>query len=177
MRMTIRKKPKPAPNGVIVCLRPPRWAQERLVLPGGEPRELLHLTLAFLGKASDLSEEGLLRVMAELRTLAGTTPPIEATIGGIGRFSIHPNDAFYASVDAPELPDFRARVVALCQAGGVPPLLNHGFSPHITLKYLHPNLPMPLQRLEPFEVTFDHLEVWAGPRQLAFAFGGQRVEP
>ena len=57
-----------------------------LALPGGEPAPELHVTLAYLGRRSDLEFRAPLAQIAEALRLV-TAAPLEGAIGGVGRFS------------------------------------------------------------------------------------------
>ncbi|WP_027894513.1 2'-5' RNA ligase family protein [Calidithermus chliarophilus] len=172
LRVAKADAPKEAGRGVMLCLVPPLEVAQALALPGGLPPRELHLTLAYLGKLGEgVTPEALARLMPAARFLAAMMPPLEARVSGLGRFSLPGGDAFYASVDHPRLPEFRRVWVELCQRLGAPPVLNHGFTPHITLSYLTPAAPQPLQRLEPLACRFDSVQLWAGEGREVFWLG------
>lgn len=171
LRKPKRAEPKP-PNGVIVCLQVPKPLAERLALPGGEPVADLHVTLAFLGKLDALPEDRIFRTILNVREIARSAKRVRATVGGLGRFSLPEQDAFFATVDSPALIGLWQRVVGACRQAGLEPAANHGFYPHITLKYLNAGEGLPLNRLGPESVEFDHLEVWAGPQRHAYELEG-----
>lgn len=146
-------------SGAMVALYPSPATASMLAQPGGETPEDLHVTLAFLGDAADLTDPGqLLRVVAGF---AATVPPLAGEVSGVGTFTAGPEPCTYASVDLPGLPAARDRLVeALCGAG-CEPMAAHGFTPHMTLAYdarqvQVPNLPL----------VFDAITV---------AIGGQRA--
>lgn len=125
-------------TAAMVAFYPDLAAARALVLEGGEALQDLHLTLAYLGPdAAVLDRE---RVEAALAAFTSGIAPLEGEVSGLGRFHSEDPEGWplYASVDSPALPVFRQRLVAALQAGGVTPVLNHGFSPHITLAYVGP---------------------------------------
>lgn len=127
-----------APSGAMVAFFLPADAAAALAinpddvegeaLPPGE----LHLTLAYLGDAAQLPDpDRLRRVVAGFAAIA---PPVEGEVSGVGRFATGDRPV-YASYDAPELPDWRHRLVQHLRLAGYPPDASHGFTPHVTLAY------------------------------------------
>ena len=166
-------------TGVIVCLRPTRPDAARLALPGYESPDELHLTLGFLGKLDvDVTPETLATVRAALAGFATNGPAVlEGAVSGIGRFST-PNgiDAVYASVDCPELPTFRERLVETLRVAGIEVDRTHGFTPHMTLAYVGAEEPSPISRLDAFPVSFHEVWLWAGETREAWSLGGDIEE-
>jgi 2'-5' RNA ligase len=161
-----------AQTGMMVALYPDRSIAERLALTGGEAPEELHITLAYLGKADDVDQEIIDALPNIVRQFTRySIGPLEGTIQGIGRFAASDSssgkDPFYASVDIPRLPDFRMSLISSLASAGVEVNREHGFTPHMTLKYLASDEPNPIERLEPIDVSFD--SVW-------LCIGGKRQE-
>lgn len=124
--------------GAMVAFYPELAVAQQLALEGGEAVQDLHVTLAYLGPdAAVLDRE---RVEAALAAFTSGVGALEGEVSGLGRFNSEDPEGWplYASVDSAGLPAFRQRLVAALQAGGVNPVLNHGFSPHITLAYVAP---------------------------------------
>lgn len=99
----------------------------------------MHLTLCILkgnvtgtglkGRQSELTR-CLKRFAAEHRAVSGK-------ISGVGRFRGYGDkDPLYASVDCPDLPEFRQALVRHLETCGFPVEYTHGYTPHITLAYL-----------------------------------------
>lgn len=167
--------PSKAPTGIIACLVPSNATASALALDGGEPASELHVTLAFFGTVDTVDPQTLERLVDEMRACAENhDDPINATIGGIGRFSLPERDAFHATVDAPALLAFREEIVARAANAGLTASTAHGFTPHITLAYLDATTPNPLQRLTPIRESFTELQVWAGERRWAFTIGSSQ---
>lgn len=164
------------PDAFIAFFLPPAIA-EQAALPGGEPAEKLHLTLAYIG---DLDETDLSRLEEELALWAKYQVPIAGKISGVGRFSETGEEgrhAFYVSFDAPGLPRFRQALVEELNWLGCPADRTHGYTPHITLQYLDAGAPSPLASFEPVvEVTFDVITLVAGDRRIEYTLSGAPVE-
>lgn len=151
-----------APRGVMVALYPARDIQDDLAVRGGEDPEEIHLTLAYLGKAEDLQGED--QAIQAVRRWAQDCPPLEGEISGYGYFMGNETGeggkVTYASVDLPELPHERQRLVTELERAELPPRMDHGFTPHMTLDYSSRR-----PKLEPQEVRFDRITLaWAGRR-------------
>lgn len=160
----------PSGTGVIVVLPVPAPVARRLAVPGGVPPALLHLTLAALGTTDTLGPARLDAVRDSLRRLATDTPPVAARVSGLGRFS-NPRglEAAYVNVSAPDLPTLRERLLyALAEGAGLEADAPHGFTPHISVAYIPPDAPHPLNDAPPLELSFRALELWVGPHHDAF---------
>lgn len=161
------------PDVVLVLPAPSlsETAYAVLGVPAATAHEL-HLTLAYLGKRSALSDAAFERARDALRRWAAKQPPVEATINGIGRFVGETEDPVYFSPDAPELADARERLVrALVDVERIALPTEHGFVPHITLARLKKGAPTP--RLSATtRVTFTEAALWAGDVREAFPLAG-----
>lgn len=114
-----------------------------------EPAEELHITLAYLGKTTT-AEFSVDNVLEACDHFAALSSPIVCAVSGIGHFSIPEGTATYASVDCPDLPSFRERLVAFLAAVGIEPASEHGFTPHVTLAYTPPDV-------DPPDIPIEHL--------------------
>lgn len=164
----------PSETGVIVVLPVPAPVARRLAVPGGVPPGLLHLTLAALGTTETLGPARLDAVRDALRRLAAATPPVAARVSGLGRFS-NPRGphAAYVNVSAPDLPALRERLLyELAEGAGLEADAPHGFTPHISVAYIPPDAPHPLQDAPLLELSFRALGLWIGPHHDAFALQG-----
>lgn len=141
----------------MVSLPVPGAAAMALALPGGEPPERLHVTLAFLP-----GPQPLRAIAAALRGLR--PPPLSGTVGGLGRFpagSGRTTDAIFAPVDVPGLVEFRRQVVQAVRGARGQVSARHDFVPHVTLAYVRPGTggpPAPPRH----PVTFPVLQVVQG---------------
>lgn len=157
-------------TGAMVALFPSAALAKKLALPGGEPAADLHVTLAFLGKAADIDGDA---VIAAVKRAVQEYGPMKGEISGVGRFSIPDGDAFYASVDLPDLPSFRQGLLAALDTEKAPADKKHGFSPHMTLAYIDADEEIPLDRMEPVPVTFDSVVVALGDERTHIMFGSK----
>jgi 2'-5' RNA ligase len=148
----------------VIALWLPRNIAEQIAVKDGLPPEELHITLAFLGETNDLPD--LETVKRFVAGIAATHPPLKGTINGIGRFSNTNNDGlqpFYASPDLPDLPALRQAIVEGLESRlGIKASKDHGFIPHITLKYGKPAEAMPVKQIPQINVTFPALRLRFG---------------
>lgn len=176
-----------AHTGVIVAIVPPLEVAEALAAMGTETPEQIHLTLAFLGNAPaggplqpadvDGTPRTLAEVGAALAAFAAGAPPLgEVTVSGLGRFALADgSEVTYASIDAPALPEFHARLVAALVAAGVPVSREHGLSPHATL-HVGPAGEGPTEMPGPLSWAVDAVELWWGDADhRRFPLAGGRV--
>lgn len=160
-------------TGVMIALYPPIKVAEEIAIPDGEPPEDLHVTLLFFGKASEKTEGDLQKLDLACDKVASAFASLKATMGGLGRFYTTDEDgnqAFYASVDHPSLPDLR-QVLANSLIGMYAD--NHGFSPHMTLKYVKEKEPNPLSKWQPIEVEFNALYLMVAGIEKTYPFTGE----
>jgi 2'-5' RNA ligase len=68
------------PTGAMVALIPTAEDAARLAIDGGEPAEQLHLTLAYLGDASDLDTSGRQDLIDAVSTAVNGMPVVEAQV-------------------------------------------------------------------------------------------------
>jgi len=125
----------------------------KLALEDGEPSERLHITLLyFQDKAADRDDWDKLPKILDEVCLGYKA--LEGEIGGYGVF--HGNEdgpVLWAHPDVPELVELRQELLEAVEKGGFKVSDDHGFSPHITLKYGHEG---ELPKLDsPIPITFD----------------------
>ncbi len=168
----------PADARVMIALYPSPEIQSKLAIEGGEPKEELHVTLAYLGRVSEIGAEVLEELALTVRHFAERYARLEGTIGGFGRFSASETsdgkDVIYASIDVPNLASFREKLVMEIE-DIAPAKREHGFTPHMTLAYVGAFEESPVDRLEPVEVSFAALELVIEGQRQAFPLKGQRT--
>lgn len=157
--------------GVMIALYPAPELARELALPGGEAPEELHVTLAYLGRRSEVElRVGLDKLAQALRLV--TSPALQGVLGGVGRFSASETsdgkDVVYASVDVPGLVELRQAVLVALDIVGAEASAAHGFTPHLTLQYVDPAAENPLLRLAPRPVRFTDFYLVVGGARLAF---------
>mgnify|MGYP006316942405 CR=1 FL=1 len=164
------------PTGVAVVLPLPQDIAAELAVDGGLPADDLHLTIGMIGQRADMTDVQLAEALLAVRDAGICCAPLNATIGGIGRFMASPGsdakDVVYLSVDSPALIELRDEVEDALEARGLELMADHGFTPHITLAYIDPGAAMPLDAIEPQQVTFMTLALWAGPQRSVVALIG-----
>lgn len=165
-------------SGVMLALEVPVEIAESMAIEKGIHPSELHVTLAYLGKRNTFSDDAILAIKEVAHEAArARAAPISGHFGGIGRFTgvKDAQDAVYASVDAPDLPEFRQDLVASLKKRGVEINREHGFSPHMTLAYVGEDDPMPIATLKRQPVRFDNLIVNAGGETTRFSLGPDQV--
>lgn len=160
---------------VTICLVPPAEVSAKLVVEGGESVDELHCTLLVLGRASSMTPARMMAVHGAVSVLAANTSPVKGRIGGAGRFSNEPNEAFHALVDSQDLTNVREQLLRrLCDAGVWQTAQDHGFVPHITLKYVSPSEATPY-RLDAVNVKFPGITVAVGGQWTTYEFMGAQA--
>lgn len=158
-------------TGAMVALYPATDVAGQLSQPGGEPAGDLHLTLAFLGPASQIEDtDKLCRAVSGFAT---SCPPLQGEVSGIGHFTAGPAPVTYASADVPGLPEHRQRLVDTLAGAGAPPSSEHGFTPHVALAYDHRD-----PQVQNHPLRFDHVTLKIGPKRYHFPLEGvKKAEP
>jgi 2'-5' RNA ligase len=161
-----------AGRGVMIALYPPREVAEKLAIPDGNPADVLHVTLGYLGQADDLPDGAVLDLIDLVRAATAGQPTLAGTVGGLGEFPAGPDGKpVYVPVDVPGLSRLRERIAAVLTVGGLPPFSDHGFTPHLTLGYNVAAKPV-----KPVDVTFDAVWVVAGDERVAVPLGDDDSE-
>lgn len=152
--------PADVKTGVMVAFEPPADLAEALAVDGGLPPEDLHVTLAYLGKTSDVDHDVLREVV---EGFAGESMDVTARVSGVARFTGGDDgDVVVALVESAELDDFRADLVDALTDAGLSVSRDHGFTPHITLTYLGEGGESPVARLDPVDVRFGWVSLSVG---------------
>ncbi len=155
-------KAAPSERSVMVALYPPADVANGLAVDGGEHPADLHVTLAYLG---DIPDDRLHLVAEAVATAVDRmdTDGLTGEIAGGGTFTGGEKPVHYASVDAPSLPELRQKVIEALSDHGVPARADHGFTPHMTLKFGRGATP----RVASQPVRFDAVHVVRGDRDVA----------
>lgn len=168
-------------DGCMIALYPPPELADALAVDGGLPPAELHVTVAYIGDAADVDGDALREVVSEL---AGRQP-FTARLAGLARFTGGDKDVLVALVDSPDLEDLRRDTLDALYERGVQVPRDHGYTSYMSLLYLDPDDPAPLDRLDPADAEFtvlsavhgtDRTDVplehpMAGPAREAFAAG------
>lgn len=168
---------KAAGSGLMVAFLLPEEAAKALAVPGGEPPEDLHLTLAYMGPIEELPAGTIERALAAVQGFAARQPPLSGKANGVGRFNASSTsdgeDVIYASFDAPDLSRLREDLVMSLAMEDVYCRRDHGFTPHITLAYIPKGATAQVENIEPLPIRFDRILVAAGDLREEFRLRGR----
>lgn len=169
-------------TGMMLAFFPDPATAQALALPGGEPPDDLHVTLAFLGDMAEEPGDDLLRPhtspgkMHEVcAVMAAQVAPLAGRIAGYGRFDAPAGEPtpVIALPDVPGLTDLRTRLVDALKAAGYFVAEDHGYTPHITLAYCDASDPLPITGVAGLPLSFDTLWLCIGDERRPFALGSQ----
>lgn len=167
-----------AQTGAMIALFLPTESAERLAIPGGEPADSLHITLAYLGKAADWAPAQVRRLRHALAGWASEQEPLSGrTTGGVGTFPTSEDGEYplYARVDVPGLTRFRERLVRLLDAQGFYYDQTHpDFRPHVTLDWVPDGKEPPVSSVAEVPLAFPHLTLVVGGDRYAVAVGDEQ---
>ncbi len=156
------------PTGVMVAWILPRYVAEMIAVPGGEPLQDLHLTLAFLGEASAMSPDESRKLVGVVGEVCNRHLQITGTLNGFGRFTGKPGsdvEPLWVGVNLPGLLTLQADLVEALKAAGLPVSTEYDYSPHITVAYVPAEQPTPSVTVAPVGITLDGLTVCVGPHR------------
>ena len=167
-----KSQPDPHADGIMLAFFLPSWAAEKIVARDGEPADKLHMTLVYLGNTSDWDHEQLAQLPGVVSVYATNSKPMCGTISGMGRFaaldSSDGQDVLYHSVDLPDLPGWRQGLIEWLEGAGFTQKSEHGYTPHITIKYLAPNETSEIGMQEQIQVEFGELTCKIGDKVYHF---------
>lgn len=161
-------------TGVMVAFMLDDETAKQLALPDGEPADSLHVTLAFLGDKSEF-DDGDDTLKDTLATYASEAIPLEGSVSGLARFT--PSDAddglspVVALVNVPGLAKWRERLVKQLEAEGYEVASNFEYLPHVTLKYINADDPMPTEDVPDVTLKLDTLTLAIGDEHSSFPIG------
>lgn len=158
-------------QGVIVTLEPSMADREALAVPGGEPPERLHMTLAHLGNIDSAPNPG--DVLPIIMATAMEYAPMQGSVGGIGHFGAAGSNTV-ALVDLVGVAEFRTELVEALVEAGVFVDMTHDFIPHITLAY-DMEVPDASSKVGT-PLSFEKIGVRFGPQVVYVPLMGQETE-
>jgi 2'-5' RNA ligase len=146
----------------MIAFFPPASVTDQLValaekyLPkyAEKPKDM-HLTLAYLGEAADLNPDDVAEMQRDLTSVAENIAPLQGTINGITRFVDSDPNPLVLNFDAPGLAALRGLLLSSARSEDIDPVLNHGFTPHVTIGYLPKDIPTPEMDLTPIPCQVD----------------------
>jgi 2'-5' RNA ligase len=160
------------PDGLMVAFYPPPPLARQLALPGGEPPEDLHITLALPGKLSSLSPEQRRRLPQIMRGFGLISRPLTGTFSGVTEFPARDGvKPVVLLVDVPGLPAWRQRLVEVLALNGYTVASDHGFVPHLTLKYAKEGETVAVD-VPALPLVFDRVCLVMGERKKEYPLGG-----
>lgn len=168
-------------QGVMIALYPPLGVAQQLANLDGVtiPAEEMHITLGYAGSADNLTDEQVASAILATRDVASMNTPLIGNINGIGRFNASTTsdgqDVIYAVVDVPGLDRVRSVLGRILDDRDIEISRQHGFNPHITLAYVEPGAPFPLQTLPTMRLNLGELSISVGDKRTTFPLGGMRV--
>jgi len=177
-RMAAYKEPvaKQA-HGTMIALFPPDELLFDLAVDGGEEPVDLHVTVLYLGK--DLTETQLEMVGVACKKVSEKYAPLNGSIGGAGRFPASPSsdgkDVLIRLVNIPRLEALREELIRSLRVLGIEPVLNNGYTPHMTLAYIDSEAEGTCVHPEPIEFTADALWVCTGDLREEYKFSGEAI--
>lgn len=167
--LTERDAPKHTGIMVAFMIKPDVAAQ--LALPGGEPVEDLHCTLAYLGETNNgpVVEVALRDALA---VFASSAQALRGQTGGIARFALSESSQglspIIALVNCPGLQEWRRKLVEIIESAGYHVASDFDFTPHITLKYIDSDDPMPVDDIPVLPLVFDTICLAVGDERQYF---------
>ena len=151
----------------MIALYPPPEVARSLAVPDGLSAKGMHVTIAYTGAAADVDPEALNKVA---KSLAGR-PEISAMISGHARFTGGEQDVIVALVDSPALETLRADAREALAAAGIPIPSEHGFTPHMSIRYCGQDEDDPVGRLAALPVTFSAVSAVHAKARTDYPFG------
>jgi len=150
-------------TGAILALKPPAYIADEVAVEGGLLPTELHVTLVYLGETASLNKDEIL-ILAE--RLAQAVHPFTAKLDGTIRFA---EGAVALNVNSPYIPEMRQQLVETLRGLGHEVTDIHGFTPHLTIKYVESDERFDDEVWLPDEdVEFNELWLFWGGEQVAF---------
>lgn len=132
---------KEANGDMMIAWYPPPELAAGIALDGGEAPEDLHVTIVFIPADCNADPEV---VKAITLLCCQYREALKGEISGVGRFVLDGDeDAFFVTIDVPGLEQLRERLMDELANAGVWVPRRHGFTPHMTLKYMPRTEPSP----------------------------------
>jgi 2'-5' RNA ligase len=160
----------------MIALYPPADIVTALWQDGGLAAEELHCTVAYLGDEADIELKSALAAA----TSVARRRPIAGSVAGHARFTGGEQDVLVGLVDSAELETLRRDVVDALTSAGITIPAEHGYTPHITIRYLAADEDPLVDRIPAMPVRFDSIALVYGSRRIDIPFGdaaGESITP
>lgn len=145
---------------------------DQLAVIGGESPQDLHMTIAYFGDVDSWRPEPLCDFAGIVSQAAKTLPRLDdAKVAGYGRFTDVPDGEktpVIALVDSPNLFSWRYQLLDMLRKQQKLPIVEHGFTPHITLNYIDKGAPMPLSSPPNISLCFDALTLAIAAKRYSY---------
>lgn len=154
-------------KGFFVALFLDDAAAKKLVQEGGEAADEMHVTLCYCEDVDKLGEEKIEKAFNVIRGVATEHAPLEGRVGGWGRFTggkTNGKEVVYAVADVPGLTALREDLAERLTTIDVAPRDDHGYTPHITLKYVEEDEEIELDFPEEIKLSFTKIRIKAGDK-------------
>lgn len=155
----------------MLALVPPMGVATHLSVENGTPPDDVHLTVAYLGLADDVDHDTLLRAA---KTLC-KRPSVVGRLSGHAVFTGGERDVLVALVDSADLEALRRDALDALRDADLPFSTTHGYTPHMTIRYLDDDEELPFDRLSSEPVEFQLLTVVHGQERTDFPFVAQET--
>lgn len=155
-------------GGTMIALYPEPEIAAQIAVEGGLPAEDIHLTLAYLGTEPPKYP---LTLLQRLEDVARSRPPVLGTLTGNGSFTAGDEDCAVALVDSPSLVALASELRDTLRWSNMEADDQHGFLPHMTLKYGGESTELP-----PLDLRFDAIYLVAGGEKTRIPFGEKPEE-
>jgi 2'-5' RNA ligase len=141
-----------------------------------EKAEDLHITLAHCGKAPDMTDAQIARVIDAADVLSKEFSQMVVTLEGIGRFDNDKGSAVWAGVTSDQIRAMNARAKELLTERGIEADKSYGdYTPHMTLAYLEPDSESPIDDFPAMPVLFRNLSISVAGRQAHLPLKEERM--
>jgi 2'-5' RNA ligase len=157
-------------DNIFIGFVPPLSTAHKLVQDDGEEVGQLHVTLCFLGEAGQYSPKLVKQLPTLIKQWAMRVEPLKAEIGGAGTFITPKAHVMWAGVNIPGGPQVHTDLVEYLKAHGFKPSQDHGWVPHITLKYDKYHVRF-LPKIEPIPWRIDQVWYCHGSEWVSFPLG------
>jgi len=159
------------PNtGAMIALLPSEEDAARLVVPGGEKAEDLHVTLCYWADASELDNQTRLQYLRAAISLAANFPPFAGEAFGFAVFNPGEEACTVLEINGEVVAALRDGLVEMVGTGDSP----EPWNAHLTLKYGTVGNPTVTDRLG--TIVFDRIRVAFAEEAVDFPFSGEPAE-
>jgi 2'-5' RNA ligase len=157
-------------GGIMIAMVPPKRIRKDLAVEDGEPVAAMHVTLAYLGSATEYTAKQRRDLHGLVEGWARTQKALTASVGGAGTFTNPGKHVLFAAVDIPGGGPFRESLVDVLEEHGYNVRNDHGWTPHITLDYPKHHVRF-LPKVEPASWDVTEIHVCVGVHWEAVKLG------